>query len=77
MRLGHSLLSRAKENLARLEDEVALAVDTAYNKLERTQQMLSVSEESWRSAASRIALRWAAHLNNWCEASEATPGVEC
>jgi outer membrane protein TolC len=38
-------LSQAKENLARLTDEVELAVETAYNKLDRTQQMLKVSEE--------------------------------
>jgi outer membrane protein TolC len=38
-------LSRARENLARLEDEVTLAVETAYNKLDRTQQMMTVSEE--------------------------------
>ena len=38
-------LSQAKENLARLTDEVELAVQTAYNKLERTQQMRKVSEE--------------------------------
>jgi len=38
-------LSQAKENLAKLTDEVELAVQTAYNKLDRTQQMLKVSEE--------------------------------
>jgi hypothetical protein len=38
-------LAQAKENLARLTDEVELAVDTAYNKLERMRQMLKVSEE--------------------------------
>ena len=38
-------LSQAKENLARLTDEVELEVETAYNKLDRTQQMLKVSEE--------------------------------
>ncbi len=38
-------LSQAKENLAKLTDEVELAVETAYNKLERTQEMLKVSEE--------------------------------
>jgi len=38
-------LSQAKENFARVRDEVELAVQTAYNKLERTQQMLKVSEE--------------------------------
>ncbi len=37
--------SQAKENLAKLTDEVELAVETAYNKLDRTQQMLKVSEE--------------------------------
>ena len=38
-------LSQAKENLAKLTDQVELAVETAYNKLERTQQMLKVSED--------------------------------
>jgi len=38
-------LSQAKENLAKLTDEVELAVETVYNKLDRTQQMLKVSEE--------------------------------
>jgi len=38
-------LSKAKENLAKLTDEVELTVETAYNKLDRTQQMLKVSEE--------------------------------
>lgn len=38
-------LSQAKENLARLTDEVELAVETALNRLERTQEMLKVSEE--------------------------------
>jgi outer membrane protein TolC len=37
--------SQAKENLAKLTDGVELAVETAYNKLERTQEMLKVSEE--------------------------------
>ena len=37
-------LAQAKENLARLKGELELAVHTAYNKLERTQQMLKVSE---------------------------------
>jgi outer membrane protein TolC len=40
-----SQLSEAKENLAKVTDEVELQVQTAYNKLERTQQMLKVSEE--------------------------------
>ena len=40
-----SQLSEATENLAKVADEVELQVQTAYNKLERTQQMLKVSEE--------------------------------
>jgi outer membrane protein TolC len=49
-------LAQAKENLARLTDEVELAVHTAYNKLERTQQMLQVSEEivALRSESNRV-----------------------
>jgi outer membrane protein TolC len=38
-------LAQAKENLSRLSDDVEVALHTAYNKLERTQQMLKVSEE--------------------------------
>ncbi len=38
-------LSQEKENLAKLRDAVEVSVQTAYNKLERTQQMLKVSEE--------------------------------
>jgi len=45
LREREAQLSQAKENLARLTDEVELSVDTAYNKLDRTQQMLKVSEE--------------------------------
>jgi outer membrane protein TolC len=51
-----SQLAEAKENVARLTDEVELAVHTAYNKLERTQQMLKVSEEvvALRSESHRV-----------------------
>ena len=38
-------LDQAKENLARISDEVEVKVQTAYNKIERTKQMVSVSEE--------------------------------
>ena len=49
-------LSQAKENLARLTDEVELAVQTAYNKLERTQEMRKVSEEllALRTESNRV-----------------------
>jgi outer membrane protein TolC len=49
-------LSQAKENLAKLTDAVEVSVQTAYNKLERTQQMLKVSEEvlSLRTESKRV-----------------------
>jgi outer membrane protein TolC len=49
-------LAQAKENLAKLTDAVELSVETAYNKLERTQQMLKVSEEvlALRTESSRV-----------------------
>jgi outer membrane protein TolC len=63
LREREAQLSQAKENLARLTDEVELAVQTAYNKLERTQQMLSVSQEllATRSESSRVLQQELAH----------------
>lgn len=51
-----SQLAQAKENLARLTDEVELAVQTAYNKLERTDQMRMVSQElvALRAESNRV-----------------------
>jgi outer membrane protein TolC len=40
-----SQLAQAKENLARISEEVELRVQTAWNKLERTRQMEQVSQE--------------------------------
>ena len=56
LREREAQLSQAKENLARLTEEVELVVQTTYNKLERTQQMLKVSEEllATRSESSRV-----------------------
>jgi outer membrane protein TolC len=56
LRERQAQLSEAKENLAKLTDEVELAVDTAYNKLDRTQQMLKVSEEvvALRAESNRV-----------------------
>ena len=50
-------LAQAKENLARISDEVEVRVETAYNKLERTQQMVAVSEEllAARKEAQRVS----------------------
>src|ERR1700757_5088533 len=49
-------LSQARENLAKLTDGVEVSVQTAYNKLERTQQMMKVSEEilSLRTESNRV-----------------------
>jgi outer membrane protein TolC len=47
-------LAQAEENLARVKEEVELRVQTAYNKLERTRQMMKVSEEL-------LALRMESH----------------
>jgi outer membrane protein TolC len=56
LREREAQVSQAKENLVRLTDEVEVAVETAYNKLERTQQMRSVSEEvlALRTESSRV-----------------------
>ena len=56
LRERQAQLSEAKENLAKLTDEVELAVETAYNKLQRTREMLKVSEEvlALRSESSRV-----------------------
>jgi outer membrane protein TolC len=50
-------LSQAEENLARIKEEVEVRVQTAYNKLERTRQMMKVSEEllALRTESRRVA----------------------
>jgi outer membrane protein TolC len=45
LRERESQLAAARENLAKVTDEVELQVETALNRLERTRQMLKVSEE--------------------------------
>jgi outer membrane protein TolC len=45
VRERNAQLAQAKENLARVSDEVELRVQTAYNRLARTRQMIAVSEE--------------------------------
>jgi outer membrane protein TolC len=57
LREREAQLAQAKENLARVTDEVELGVQTAYNKLERTQQMVQVSEELLvlRKESSRVS----------------------
>jgi outer membrane protein TolC len=57
LRQRETQLAQAKENLARISDEVELRVHTAYNKMERTRQMISVSEEllALRSESERVS----------------------
>jgi outer membrane protein TolC len=49
-------LAQAKENVARISDEVELRVEAAYNKLHRTREMVAVSEEllSLRKESGRV-----------------------
>jgi outer membrane protein len=56
-------LAQARENLARISEEVALRVQTAYNKLERTRQMIAVSEElvSLRAESRRMTVEQVSH----------------
>ena len=56
LRERQAQLSQAKEHLAKLTDEIELSVETAYNKLERTRQMLKVSEEvlALRTESNRV-----------------------
>jgi outer membrane protein TolC len=52
-------LAQAEENLARVKDEVELRVQTAYNKLERTRQMMKVSEQllALRTESHRVTVQ--------------------
>jgi len=56
LREHQAQLSQAKENLAKLTDAVDLSVETAYNKLERTREMLKVWEEvlALRAESNRV-----------------------
>jgi outer membrane protein TolC len=52
-------LSQAEENVARVKEEVELRVQTAYNKLERTRQMMKVSEQllALRTESHRVSVQ--------------------
>jgi len=56
-------LARANENLSRIADEAELRVQTAYNKLERTRQMIAVSAElvALRAESRRTTAEQVAH----------------
>ena len=69
-------LAQAKENLARLNDEVAVRVQAAYNKVERTQQMVAVSREllATREEARRVSaqqLQQGTYLRSQADAAAA------
>jgi outer membrane protein TolC len=71
-----SQLGQAKENLARVSDEVEVRVQTAYNKLERTAQMVAVSQELFaaRKEARRVSsqgLERGTYLRSQAEAAVA------
>lgn len=63
LREREAQLEQAKENLARVTEEVDLGVQTAYNKLDRTRQMVEVSEElvAVRAESSRVSAQQLAH----------------
>lgn len=63
LREREAQLAQAKENLARVSDEVELRVQTVYNKLERTQKMIAVSEEllAVRREARRVSSQQTEH----------------
>jgi outer membrane protein TolC len=50
-------LAQAKENLARVKDDIELGVETALNRLDRTKEMVNVSEQvvALRTESSRVA----------------------
>jgi outer membrane protein TolC len=56
---SRTLLSEAELNLAKIEDEVAVQVETAYDKVEQLQDMVGVAEEALkaRMEAARLADR--------------------
>ena len=53
---SNSKLAQARENLARVTDDVELGVETALNKLDRTKEMVNVSEQvvALRNESSRV-----------------------
>jgi outer membrane protein TolC len=57
LRERETQLAQARENLARMTDEVELRVQAAYNKMDRTRQMVAVAEEllALRGESRRVA----------------------
>jgi outer membrane protein TolC len=65
VREAESALTEARETLARTIDEVDLGVEIAYNKLDRTREMVKVSQEllSLREESSRVTAQQLARGN--------------
>jgi len=68
----------AKENLARVSDEIVVKVQAAYNKLERAQQMVTVSREllAARKEAERVSLQGVTQGTNLRSQAEAAIAQE-
>ena len=69
-------LAQAREDLVRIRDEVAVRVQTALNKVERTQQMVAVSQEllATRQEARRVfaqQLQQGTYLSSQADAAAA------
>jgi len=76
LREREAQFAQAKENLARISDEVEVRVQTAYNKLERTQEMVMVSREllATRQEARRVSaqqLQQGSYLRSQADAATA------
>lgn len=76
LREREAQLAQAKENLERISDDVEVQVQTAYNKVEQTRQMVTVSQEllATRQEARRIAahqLQQGAYLHSQADAAAA------
>lgn len=56
-------LDQARENLARISDDIEVKVQTAYDKLERTKEMVAVSQEllAARKEAQRVSAQGLEH----------------
>jgi outer membrane protein TolC len=65
VRESDAQLAEAKENLARVSDEVSLRLQVAYNKLQRTREMVQVSQELYalRAESSRVTAQKVAKGN--------------
>jgi outer membrane protein TolC len=76
LRQHDAQLAQAKENLARISDEIEVRVQTAYNKLDRTKQMVAVWQEllTTRQEARRVSaqqLERGAYLRSQADAATA------